>query len=82
MAAYYGYLEQRKENRISNLQDARIIAYYAVAEHLDKGTRITDLFPIPGDDMPGESSPKFDPISQEELEAFNAKSDAIWSINK
>lgn len=50
MAAYHGYLEQRKEDRISSLQDARIIAYYAVAEHLEKGTRITDLFPIPGDD--------------------------------
>lgn len=29
----------------------RLLAYYCAAPHLKKGTKITDLFPLPGDQV-------------------------------
>lgn len=75
MAAYQGHLGQEHDREIASLRAARMVAYYAVAPHLDaKSTfKMTDIIELPGD----QKEVKFAPIPLEEIEAFSKRSDEI-----
>jgi hypothetical protein len=75
MAAYQGHLAQEHDRQIEALRAARMVAYYAVAPHLDAKSKfsMTDIIELPGD----QKEVKFAPISMEEIEAFSKRSDEI-----
>lgn len=39
----------RNKRELSEWHRVRLLAYYSAAANLKKGTKITDLFPLPGD---------------------------------
>ena len=50
--SYSDYMHKRKgfsNTKIERLQEVRLICFFAAAGNLKKGTKIEDLFPIPGD---------------------------------
>lgn len=77
-AAFAGHMEQERDRFHQGLAAARIVAYYAIAGHLDKnnGLKLSDIVRLPGDDQ--EQEARFDPISAEELEAFSKKADRAY----
>jgi hypothetical protein len=74
-AALAGHMEQERDRTHAGLNQARLIAYYAIAPHLEKGKRLSfsDIVRLPGDDE--AEAARFDEVTQEELDKFNAAAD-------
>ena len=77
-AAFAGHIEQERDRFNQGLAAARIVAYYAVAPHLEKGKslKLSDIVRLPGDEE--ERMPVFDQISPEEMAAFSAAADKAY----
>ena len=74
-SALRGHMEQERDRFHQNLAAARIVAYYAVAPHLEKGKglKLSDIITLPGDDI--QETPQFEQVTAEELAAFSALAD-------
>lgn len=62
--SYSDYMHKRKgfsNSKIERLQEVRLICFFAAAGNLRKGTKIEDLFPLPGDKNYNQKSRKMDP---------------------
>jgi hypothetical protein len=72
-AAYNGHLEQERDRFHQQLAAARIVAYYAIAPHLDKGKSLSfsDIVKLPGD----EKEAVFPELTKEQIEEFSRKAD-------
>lgn len=71
-AALSGHMDQERDRMHQGYAQARLVAYYAVAPHLDKNNRLqmTDIVRLPGD-----PEPIFEEVSPDELAAFSALAD-------
>lgn len=74
-AALRGHMEQERDRFHQNLTAARIVAYYAIAPHLEKGKnlKMSDIVRLPGDEE--NEAPRFAEVTPEELAAFSALAD-------
>jgi len=73
--AYNGHMKQERDRFHQNLAAARIVAYYAIAPHLekDKSLKFSDIVRLPGDEE--NEAPQFAEVTPEELAAFSALAD-------
>jgi hypothetical protein len=73
-AAYVGHLEQERDRNHAGLNQARLVAFYALASNRDvKSLRFSDIVRLPGDAE--TEAARFDEVTQEELDKFNAAAD-------
>lgn len=70
-AAYAGWIEQESDRANVGFAQARLIAFYTISPHLEKGSTVemADIWPLPWDQ---DKEPQFPEISPEEMAAFEA----------
>jgi hypothetical protein len=77
-AAYRGHLEQERDRQTENWAQARLVAYYTAAPHLDpkKPFRMTDILRLPGEEL---QKTVFAPVDPADIEKFNREADEIFA---
>ena len=78
-AAYHGHQEQENNRARNAWAQARLIAYYAAAPHLDskKTFQMSDILVLPGEEA--AVNLEFSQVSTEDMERFNREADEIYA---